>query len=49
MDATLTAGIVGAVGSVAGAVIGTIVGYRLNNSHADVDVYIDNRVWLYYH
>lgn len=49
MDPTLTAGIVGAVGSVAGAVIGTIVGYRLNNSKADVDFYLDNRVWLYYY
>lgn len=49
MDPSLTAGIVGAVGSVAGAVIGTIVGYRLNNSKAEVDVYLDNRVWLYYY
>lgn len=28
--------------------IGTVVGYRLNNFKADVDFYIDNRVWMYY-
>lgn len=49
MDPTLTAGLVAAVGSVAGAIIGTVVGYRLNNSKADVDFYIDNRVWMYYY
>lgn len=49
MDPTLTAGLIGAVGSITGAVIGTLVGYRLNNSKADVDFYIDNRVWMYYH
>lgn len=49
MDPTLTAGIIGAVGSVFGAAIGTILGYKLNNSKADVEIYLDNRVWLYYY
>ncbi|MEZ0147850.1 MAG: hypothetical protein AB9Q22_10735 [Candidatus Reddybacter sp.] len=49
MDPILTTGIVGAVGSVTGTILGTIVGYKLNNSKADVDVYLDNRVWLYYY
>ena len=49
MDPTLTAGLVGAVGSIAGALLGTALGYKLSNSKADVEIYIDNRVWFYYH
>ena len=48
MDPVLVSGLVGALGSVVGAIAGTLVGYRLNNSKADVDFYIDNRVWMYY-
>ncbi|WP_152028172.1 hypothetical protein [Stutzerimonas stutzeri] len=49
MDPTLAAGIVGATGSIAGALLGTILGYKMSNSKADVEVYVDNRVWLYYY
>lgn len=49
MDPTLVAGIVAATGSIAGALLGTALGYKLSNSKADIDVYIDNQVWLYYY
>lgn len=49
MDPTLIAGVVGAVGSITGAMLGTALGYKLSNSKADVEIYIDNRVWFYYH
>ncbi|GAB0109003.1 hypothetical protein [Pseudoalteromonas distincta] len=48
MDPTLFASILGAGGSIAGALAGTALGYKLSNSKAEVDVYIDNRVWAYY-
>jgi len=44
IDSTILAGLLGVGGSIAG----TILGYRLNNSKADVNVYIDNRVVVYY-
>jgi len=44
IDSTILAGLLGVGGSIAG----TILGYRLNNSKADINVYIDNRVILYY-
>ncbi len=48
MDANLIAGLVGAGGSILGALGGTVLGYKLSNSKAEVDLYIDNRVWAYY-
>ena len=48
LDPTLFASILGAGGSIAGALAGTALGYKLSNSKAEVDVYIDNRVWAYY-
>jgi len=48
MDPTLLAGLLGAAGSIVGALGGTALGYRLGNSKAKVDVYIDNRIWVYY-
>jgi hypothetical protein len=44
IDSTILAGLLGVGGSIAG----TILGYKLNNSKADVNVYIDNRVVVYY-
>ena len=44
IDSTILAGLLGVGGSIAG----TILGYKLNNSKADINVYIDNRVILYY-
>ena len=44
IDSTLLAGLLGVGGSIAG----TVLGYKLNNSKADINVYIDNRVVMYY-
>lgn len=44
IDSTILAGLLGVGGSIAG----TILGYKLNNTKADINVYIDNRVVLYY-
>ncbi|MBE8233024.1 MAG: hypothetical protein ACI9LM_005028 [Alteromonadaceae bacterium] len=44
IDSTILAGLLGVGGSIAG----TILGYKLNNTKADINVYIDNRVILYY-
>ena len=44
IDSTILAGLLGVGGSIAG----TILGYKLNNSKADLNVYIDNQVILYY-
>ncbi|MEW6983031.1 hypothetical protein AAD001_10325 [Colwelliaceae bacterium 6471] len=48
MDPTLYASLLGAGGSIVGALAGTALGYKLSNSKAEVDVYIDNKVWAYY-
>lgn len=48
IDPTLFAGLLGAGGSIVGTIAGAILGYKLNNRKADVDVFIDNRVWVYY-
>ncbi|MCS6120525.1 hypothetical protein G3444_16670 [Shewanella baltica] len=47
-DPTLIAGLVGAGGSIIGALGGTFLGYQLNNSKPDIDIYIDNKVFMYY-
>ncbi|WP_153914168.1 hypothetical protein [Shewanella sp. TC10] len=44
IDSTILAGLLGVGGSIAG----TILGYKLNNTKADINVFIDNRVVLYY-
>ena len=44
IDSTILAGLLGVGGSVAG----TILGYKLNNTKADINVYIDNRIVLFY-
>lgn len=44
LDSTLLAGLLGAGGTIAG----TLIGYKLNNTKADINVYIDNRVIMYY-
>jgi hypothetical protein len=48
VDPTLYASLLGAGGSIVGALAGTALGYKLSNSKAEVDVYIDNKVWAYY-
>ncbi len=48
MDPTLYASLLGAGGSIVGALAGTALGYKLSNSKAEVNVYIDNKVWAYY-
>ncbi|PKH57194.1 hypothetical protein CXF83_03290 [Shewanella sp. Choline-02u-19] len=48
MDPTLYASLLGAGGSIVGALAGTALGYRLSNSKAEIDIYIDNKVWAYY-
>jgi len=48
LDPSLIAAVVGAGGSIFGALAGAVIGYRLNNSKADLDVYIDNKIILYY-
>ncbi len=48
IDVTLVAAGVGAVGSIAGALGGAALGYKLSNSQADIDVFIDHKVWMYY-
>lgn len=48
MDPTLLAGLIGAGGSIVGALGGTALGFKLSNSKADVEVYVDNRIWVYY-
>lgn len=47
-DPTLIAGLVGAGGSILGALGGTLLGYKLSNSKPDIDIYIDNKIWVYY-
>jgi len=47
-DPTLVAGLVGAGGSIIGALGGTFLGYQLSNSKPDIDIYIDNKVLMYY-
>jgi hypothetical protein len=44
IDATILAGLLGVGGSIAG----TILGYKLNNNKADIKVYIDGRISIYY-
>ena len=48
MDPTLLAGLLGAGGSIVGALAGTALGFKLSNSKAEIDVYVDNRIWVYY-
>lgn len=44
IDSTILAGLLGVIGSIAG----TVVGFKLNNSKANIRVYIDNRIVMYY-
>ena len=48
LDPTLYASLLGAGGSIVGALAGTALGYKLSNSKAEVDIYIDNKIWAYY-
>ncbi len=48
MDPTVSGAIVGAVGSVSGAVIGTVLGYALANRSADLSVFANYRIDMYY-
>jgi len=44
MDSTIIAGFLGVIGTL----LGTLVGYKLNNSNAKLKAYIDNRLVIYY-
>jgi hypothetical protein len=48
MDPAILGAIIGAIGSVTGAVIGTIVGYTLANRKADISLFANYRVAMYY-
>ncbi|MCX2761028.1 hypothetical protein OQJ65_21805 [Vibrio sp. Sgm 22] len=45
---TLITGGIGATGSIAGAIAGTLLGIKLSNTKPDIDVFVDHKAWMYY-